>query len=183
VTDLTTIESVKQYLGKTDVADDGVLAALITSYSDWVRSFTNRDFTAASYDIWRNGRGGDTLWLPQWPVTGVALLEIEGVAIPAAPAWGAYGYRATDRAITLSGGIKFPLGTNNVRVQFSAGYAEVPDDIAQAVNELVALRYRMRDKLEWTSKSLAGETVSLNTRDMPASVATVLKQYANLVPL
>ena len=58
-----------------------------------------------------------------------------------------------------------------------AGREEGHADIAQAVNELVGLRYALRDKQGWNSKTLAGETVSFSTKDMPASVATILKQY------
>ena len=50
-------------------------------------------------------------------------------------------------------------------------------------NEIVGLRYTLRDKQGWSSKSLAGETVSLITKDMPASVATVLNQYRAVVPI
>jgi hypothetical protein len=53
----------------------------------------------------------------------------------------------------------------------------VPAEIAQACNELVALRYRLRDKLEWSTKALAGESVSLITKDMPAAVSTILNMY------
>ena len=181
--DLTTTAAVKAYIGKTDNADDAQIGTLVTAYSQWVRSWTNRDFNVQAYNLWRSGRGGVTLILPQWPLISVDALTIEGQAVSPASTWGAYGFRFTDRAITLSGGACFPPGANNINVAFTAGYATIPPDIAQAVNELVGLRYKMRDKLEWSSKSLAGETVSLVTKDMPASVATILKQYQNVVPL
>lgn len=182
--DLTTVAAVKAYIGKTDPGDDGVIAALVTSYSEFVRSWTNRDFTPGTYEIWRSGRGQTTLYVPQWPLTAVSLLEIDGKALSAAPSFGAYGYRLTDRSIELTGGAWFCSGANNIHVLFAAGSAVIPSDITQAVNELVALRYQLRgDKIGWTSKSLAGETVSLSQRDMPLSVATLLKQYSNMVPL
>lgn len=184
MTDFTTVAAVKSYIGKTDAGDDGVIGALITSYSQWVRSYTNRDFTVQSYDIWRSGRSGTTLYLPQWPVTAVALLEVDGRALAPAASFGDYGYRLTARSIELCGSARFCVGSNNIHVQFTAGSATIPWDIVQAVNELVALRYALRgDKIGWTAKSLAGETTSLSQRDMPASVATLLKQYVNPVPL
>ena len=181
--DLTTTSAVKSYIGKVDPGDDAVIASLVTAYSQWIRSWTNRDFTVQTYNLWRSGHGGDTLILPQWPIVSVQSLAIDGVAATAQASWGAQGYRFTDRAIMLGAGGVFCWGANNINVAFTAGYSTVPPDIAQAVNELVALRYKMRDKLEWSSKSLAGETVTLVTKDMPASVATVLKQYQNVVPL
>lgn len=183
MSDLTTVAAVKLYLGKTDSTDDALFAILVTAYSQWVRSWTNRDFSVQSYNLWRSGRGGATLILPQWPISSVTSLMIDGQAIPAQTTWGTYGFRFSDRAIDLDGSAQFSFGSNNINIGFTAGYTTAPTDIAQAVNELVALRYKLRDKLEWTSKSLAGEVVSLVTKDMPASVATVLRQYQNVVPL
>lgn len=184
MTDLTTSEAVKAYIGKTDFNDDVLLQSLISAYSQWVRSFTNRDFTVDEYEIWRSGRGGVTMLTPQWPIVDVSVVEVDGRSISAAPSFGAYGYRFTDRMVTLSGGATFAFGSNNVRIVYRAGYSEVPLDISEAVAELVALRYKMRgDNIHWMSKSLNGDTVTLNTRDMPAQVATILKQYANPVPL
>lgn len=180
--DLTTVEAVKQFMGKADAADDALLASMVAAYSQWVRSFTNRDFNVAAYDIWRSGRDSDVMMLPQWPIQSVEQVVIEGRVIPPASSFGAYGYRFDERQIVLSGA-RFPIGAMNVNIKFTAGFAVIPADIAQAVNELVSLRYKMRDKQEWVSKSLASETVTLNQRDMPASVATILKQYASKVPL
>jgi len=180
--DLTSTAAVKAYLGKSDPGDDAMLGSLVTAYSQWVRSFTNRDFDVQSYDIYRSGREQTKLLLPQWPLVTISLVSVDGVTIPAQTSFGGYGYRFTDRAIILDGAV-FAYGQDNIHVTFTAGYAVVPPDIAQAVGELVALRYRMRDKVEWSSKSLAGETVSLVTKDMPDSVKTVLRQYQNVVPL
>ena len=183
MTDLTTIAAVKAYIGKTDMADDAVLQQLVTGYSQFVRSWCSRDFNVQSYDLWRSGRGNVIMITPQWPITAVSAVVVDGTSIPAQASWGAFGYRFTDRSVVLDGGATFTMGASNVHISYSAGYTSIPADVAQAVNELVALRYRLRDKLEWSSKSLAGETVTLITRDMPASVATLLKQYQNVVPL
>ena len=174
--DLTTLASVKAYAGVAATIDDALLASLIAACSAWVRAYLGRDITANSYDIRRSGRGTQAIQLPHYPVTAVQLLEIDGAPIPAQIGWGRPGYRFDEIQIALDG-YRFMPGIANIRIQFSAGYASVPADLAQAVNELVTLRYRMRDKLEWSSKGLAGETVSLVQRDMPASVATLLDNW------
>lgn len=183
MTDLTTTAAVKAYMGLTIAGDDALIASLVSAYSTWVRSWTNRDFTVQTYDMVRSGRGQVVMLTPQYPITGVTSVTVDGISIPAAAAFGKYGFRYTDRMVVMDGGACFTIGSANVEIVYSAGYATIPADIAQAVNELVALRYKLRDKLEWSSKSLAGETVTLNTRDMPASVATLLRQYQNNVPL
>lgn len=183
MTDLTTLDAVKAYASISTSADDGVLKSMIAAYSEWVRSYTSRDFTVSNYDMWRSGRGSAIMLTTQFPINDVTLVEVDGTAIPRSPQYGSYGYRFTDQTVVLDGGACFTFGVQNVHIQFTAGYASVPVDIAQAVNELVTLRYRTRDKMEWNSKSLAGEIVSINQRDMPASVSTILRQYTNPVPL
>lgn len=183
MTDLTTVAAVKAYAGIASTADDALLASLVSAYSQWVRSFTNRDFTVGDYELWRGGRGQSVLLTPQFPIVDVTLVEVDGVAIPRATSFSGYGYRFSPRAIALSGGATFTVGIDNIHVTYRAGFATVPTDIAQAVNELVTLRYKTRDKMEWTSKSLSGEVVSINQRDMPDSVRTILRQYQNPVPL
>jgi hypothetical protein len=178
MSDLTTLDAVKLYLGLTTDADDPLLSALITSYSQWVRSYCERDFDSRAYEIYRSGRDATFLLLPEIPVTAIALLEIDGKAIPAQPAFGQYGFRFSSDRIVVEGGVRFCWGVENIRVQYTAGYATIPADIAQAVNEIVGLRYSLRDKQGWVSKTLAGETVALSQKDVPSSVKTVLDQYA-----
>jgi uncharacterized phiE125 gp8 family phage protein len=180
--DLTTVAGVKAYCGMDTDGDDAVIAALVTACSAWIRAWLNRDITIASYDIRLSGRGTCALQLPHYPIRTITLLEVDGQAIPARSSWGQAGYHHDDTQIALTG-YGFSRGIANVRIQYEAGYDVVPADIAQAANELVTLRYRMRDKLEWSSKSLAGETVSLVQSDMPASVATLLKSWQRVAAL
>lgn len=182
MTDLTTVAAVKSYSGITTSADDAVIQSLVSAYSDYVRTFTSRNFTADNFEIYRDGRNSMSMLLPEYPVIDVSLLEIDGKEILPQAAFGQPGYRFTDRQIFLDG-YRFCWGHGNVHVIFSAGYLTVPNDIAQAVNELVGLRYSNRDDQGWVSKQLAGETVTLNTKDMPASVMTILQKYARKVPM
>ena len=181
--DLTTLAAVKLYLTKVDNGDDAVIQSLITAYSEWVRSYTNFDFSVQAYNIWRDGKDFTQLAVMQWPIVSISSLTVDGRSIPPQASFGAYGYRFTEKNVILEGGARFTWGTENINLQYTAGFATIPADIAQAVTELVALRFKLRDKLEWKSKTLAGETVTLNTDAMPASVETVLSQYANRVPL
>jgi len=180
--DLTTLASVKAYAGITVTTDDALISSMITAYSAWIRTFLNRDITSASYDIRRSGRGTFAMLLPQYPITAVSLLEVDGRTIPAQSAWGQPGYYFDDIQIALEG-YCFPRGFSNVHIQFTAGYATVPVDIAQAANELVALRYKLRANMEWSSKGLAGESVTLITKDMPSSVQTILRNWRAVAPL
>ena len=180
--DLTTLASVKAYLGISGSADDALLSQLISACSGAVQSLLNRCIVSSAIEIWRDGRGGQAMTLPDYPVTEVFLLEIDGQAIPPSAGAGMPGYRFTDTKIVLDG-YRFTAGIGNVHIDFTAGYDEVPADIAQAVNELVAMRYKERDRIGHKSKSLAGETVAFITAAMPESVKAALAPYAQMVPL
>ena len=180
--DFTSAASVKAYLGITIATDDTLLATLVTAYSTWMRTFLNRTITSQQFTITRSGRDEQTMLMPDWPITAVSTLMIDGVVIPAQSTWGGYGYRFSDRAITLDC-LRFTRGVDNVSITFTAGYASVPADLAQACVELVALHYREKDRFGLASKGLAGETTAFITKAMPESVKAVLNQYARVIPL
>jgi len=180
--DLTTVASVKLYAGITSDADDGLLTSMVTGISAAVRSICNRDITTNTYDIVRSGRGTFAMQMPQYPISAVGLIEVNGQAIPMQPAWGALGYRFDEEQIVLNG-YCFERGYSNVHIQFTAGFPTPPTDIAETLNELITLRYRLRDKIEWSSKTLAGETVSLVQKSAPDWVKTVLSSYTRVAPL
>lgn len=180
--DLTTLDDFKAYAKVNATTDDALLRSMITAYSAAARSFMNRDITTASYSITRDGRGTQMLLLPQFPITAVSSVIVDGMPISAQTAFGLPGYRFTDTAIILDG-FRFTRGFGNVQVSFTAGYAVVPADIAEAVNEWVALRYKERDRIGHVSKSLEGQTVAFITKDMPDSVRRALNQRLSIAPL
>ena len=180
--DLTTLAAVKTYAGVQGTTDDALIGSLITAYSAWVRSWLSRDLLRTTYTVRLSGAGGASIQLPQYPIRSIASLSVNGVAIAAQPSWGASGYYFDSTRLYLEG-FSFSRGNGNVLVTFDAGLDVVPADLAQAVNELIGLRYATRDKQGWSSKTLAGETVSIVTKDMPDSVRTTLRQYQRVAPL
>lgn len=182
--DFTTLADVKAYAGITTSATDTVLQQLITGASAFLRSWMNRDIATPplAYSETFSGRGTFAILFPQYPAVSVQSLKIDGVPIPAAPSVGAAGYRFNETDLVLTG-FGFSRGMLNIEVAYTAGFSAVPADLAAACNELVTLKFRTRDKLEISSKSLAGETVSFTQRDMPASVATVLKNWRKVAPV
>jgi len=180
--DLTTLESFRVYCPGASTADDALLEQLITAYSAVIKSWLGRDILTDSYDITKSGRGTFAMQLPEYPIQSVELVQIDGITIPARAAIGQTGHTFDEEQIMLVG-YCFTRGAANVRIQFTAGYDAVPADIAQAANELIALRYKERDRIGHSSKSLAGETVSFITKDMPASVATLLKSWRKVAPI
>lgn len=181
MTDLTTLSSFKAYSGVVISTDDVAISNLITAYSEFTRSYCSRTFTPQAFSARFDGRNNTRQMLPEFPILTVTAVAVGTTTIAAQSTFGANGYRFDETTVMLDG-YRFTKGEGNVLIAWTAGFATIPPDLAQAVNELVGLRYTLRDKQGWSSKSLAGETVSLITKDMPASAKTVLDYYSRVVP-
>lgn len=181
--DLTTLDNVKAWFAPplTTTADDALLARLVTAASAFIQTWLGRTIAATSYSETRNGFGGTRLFLRHRPVVSVASLTIDGIDVPPAAGPGQPGYLFDDGSLYLAG-YAFSRGGQNVTVAYTAGYAATPPEIEQACIELVALRYKERDRIGQVSKNLAGEVVAFTQKDMPADVQTLLDQYRAVVP-
>ncbi len=180
--DLTTLTAVKQWLGLQNNADDALITSMVSQYSEAVQTWLGRDLLSHSVTEKRSGTGGAVMAFSDYPVTAVAAVAVNGQAIAASAGYGQAGYQFDDQFIYLTG-YAFPRGTNNVQLQYTAGFATTPPDIARAVIELIALRFKEKDRIGHSSKSLAGETVSYIVKDFPDSVRATLDKYKKVIPI
>ena len=174
--DLTTLAKVKLYLDLKMQDADPLLQQLITSSSAWIKNTLNRDVTQASYTQSFDGRGGKAICLPQYPVTAVSSVSVDGVALAASD------FVATDYGVELTSG-NFPRGAGRVTVAWTAGYATIPADLDQACVELVAWRYKEIPNLKTSSKIIGGENINFQTTAMPSQVEQLLRQWRKVVPV
>lgn len=161
-------------------ADEALLTRLLSAASDFAETYCNRQFSVTDYVEVRDGNGQARLSPFQYPITAIAGVTICDQAIPALSGTGG-GYFLAGRSIVLRGYV-FDRGTANVVLNYSAGFDVIPDAVQQAVIELVAMRYRERDRIGLSSQHAAGETTSYSLKDMPASAATLLAQYRAVAP-
>lgn len=165
--------------------DDALLARLITAASQFVQTWLQRRIAVSDWIEVRDGNGGKRLSFANFPVSAVLSLSIDGLAIPPAPAGGGFGagYVFSPTELALRGYV-FSRRAQNVVVTYTAGYTEVPPDIAQACIELVGQRYRERVRIGEVSKALmSGETVAFSQKDMSDDVKTLLAQYRAVAPV
>lgn len=110
-------------------------------------------------------------WLSDGGVTidGQALVEVDS--------------NPGDMEYSISDGVyTFNVGQANDEAVIT--YSYVPADINQAVIELVAERYKYRDRIGHSSKSLGGqETVSFQANTVPAIIKDMLNKYIRVVPV
>lgn len=178
VGDLTTLANIKGWFSPplATTNDDTLLTRLITAASQFIQAWLGRQLAIQSYTETRDGTGGQKLAFADTPVTAVSALSIDGQSIPPAPDPLSPGYVFSPTMLYLRG-FSFTPGVQNVSLTYTAGYAATPPEIEQACIELVALRYKERDRIGHVSKGVAGETVTFTQKDMPPDVLTILNQY------
>jgi hypothetical protein len=99
--------------------------------------------------------------------TGAALTRVSG-----SPAVGQYSVAA--------GVYTFNAGDASAAVLIS--YSYIPSDIEQACMEMVAERYKYKNRIGEVSKSLGGqETASFSQKDMPDFIKTMLQPYRKVI--
>jgi hypothetical protein len=185
--DLTTLADVKSWLQTGQNAfpttDDALLTRLITSASQYIQTWLNRQIAMADYLEVRDGTGGQGLQFACFPVSAVLSLAIDGQAVPPAISSNKTGYSFSPTQLTVCG-YRFNRGAQNVIISYTAGFSTTPPDVAQACIELVALRYRERTHIGEVSRALGGaETVSYVQKDMSDSIKTLLQQYRLVAPV
>ena len=183
-TDLTTITTLQLYLnpGSTDTS---LLQRLLSAASVAIQNYINRDIVTTSYTEVFDGVGGRVLVLPDYPITAVSALSIDGTAIPAGSVTVA-GYYFTKDKIILNG-YTFTRGNGNVAISYTAGYGTaaagtIPFDIEQFCISLVQYWLGLRARNGELSRSVGGQTITYSAADMPESIKTGLNQYKRVVP-
>jgi hypothetical protein len=198
--DLCTIEDVKAWLAiqPSVTSEDAILRRLISATSsDFLRTIKRLEITpAADYTEQRFGNGKTEMFTFHWPINSVASVTIDSIAISLSADGLADGYWLPTEPdpeqkmkINLTG-FCFTRNTRdwlrsvlrasqpNVVLVYNAGYAAVPSDIAQAVIDWVAYRYKGRQWIGQSSKHMnAGENVSFQNVLMPESTKAVAEKY------
>jgi hypothetical protein len=177
VSQLCQLTDVQTYLGDSASSSAVALDALIENASAFIEQYCNRTFALANYTETRNGNGGNRLFLLNGPVVSVTAVSVNGQTIAAAPSVMANGWVNDDSMVYLRGGC-FTRGFQNVTVAYSAGFATIPADVAQACIELVAEKFAKRNRIDKVSETLGTQqTQAYIQADMPARVKTALQPY------
>jgi hypothetical protein len=181
----TTLAEVKAYLNIKGTADDALLTSLIAAASGFIDNYTNRPggLAVAAYSDVRNGNGKAVMTMVNTPVQSVTGLIIDGEQMNQLPAPavgqipGSPFFAFNENTLMLKGAC-FTKGIQNVGVTYTAGYPTIPAEIDQACIDLVALKYKQKDRIGKTSEALTGiGTVAYLVRELPADIIQVLGSY------
>jgi hypothetical protein len=205
--DLMTLADVKAWLQTGQSAfpatDDALLTRLITAASQFIQTWLNRQIASQDWIEIRDGIGSalgpyDVRYqFAAFPVSAVSLVVVDGLRIPPVPASlpaqpdvavvstfaTQAGYLFTPTQLVIRGYV-VPRKAGCVTLQYTAGYAVTPPELAQACIELVALRYRERSRIGEVARAIGGgETVSYSQKDMSDSIKTLIQQYRIVAPI
>ena len=177
---LTTTSAVKAYKALTSTDLDALIASLVLRASAAIETHLSRKIESGAVIEYRDGNNGVTLPLREFPVSAVSAVYIDGQLIPSGGFTQA-GWRLSGRMLVLNG-FRFTVGSGNVQVNYTAGYAVVPPDIEQAAIETVLLMIERRSHIDVSSKSLAGETISFITAEITPSSQRLLAPHRRVAP-
>lgn len=179
--DLVTLAQAEQWLGVSSDTN-GVIAAIISAVSTSIQQYVSYNFASQDYDRSFDGLGTEHLMLPDRPVTAISLVQIDGHTIPAASGSSWKGYVFSDRRISLRG-YKFIRGSQNVRIQYTAGYDQIPADVQTATLMWVKAIYDAKDYGANVESYEAGDTKVAFTQSTPVGggFMTAMPPVVNLM--
>jgi len=177
---------------------ESVLTTLIASASVAIQNYCNRNFVlpAEDYEEAYDGDGDCELLLRKFPIssiTAVTIIEEDGTEVAINPTefrikaeTGLIRFKPDSTATYTY----FPHGFQNVRVEYKAGFEDVPEDVQQACVLLVCrLRQREKRDEEVVSESLGDYQASYSKQavagdagpaGLPDSVRTLLARYRDI---
>jgi hypothetical protein len=183
--EFTDTPKLKAYLriAITTTTDDGLLRTLADTANAEIAKALQRNILTASYTQTRNGTGTARLMLPNFPVTAVASVTLVGP--PSQPNAGApaqlltlgVDYTFDAYGLVLYHGAKWPKGTQNVAVVYTAGYNSMPADLIHAASKVGALRYRELERLGQKSKVIDTENITFDLSELPPDVLAIVERY------
>lgn len=108
--------------------------------------------------------------------------ELAGYQLDPRRGWLLRAIPYTDPELLHPEDLIWPVGINNFRVQYTAGYATVPEDVQEACAELVATYYQQRGRdLTLSSEEIAStyRYTAINFDQLPKRVVALLRPYRN----
>jgi len=180
---MVTLDAMKTYLSipLADTSKDTWVELLINAASDAIEKHCVRSFTQATYTHTLDGHQNNEVVLPQWPVTSVTDLRVDSDRVFGADTIkDAAEYTVIDGVLRLHTS-RFPEGSQNVRITYTAGYATIPSDLQLACMFYVEWSFRTQNdrRLGRTTTTKGNETVE-HVPGMPKEIREILEPWVNV---
>lgn len=169
---LTTLVQLKAHLDITASTWDTVLEQMIDGATDYIESmcgqrrFKSTTYTAKLFDgSPASDRCIRSIYLPHLPVTAVATVEYN-IGTPSNPSWQEF---LDDDWIFYEdrGEIRFasdlPVGRQNIRITYTAGYSTIPQDLEQLCIRLASREWNKRKSQGMSNENVGGMSINWQT--------------------
>lgn len=170
MSDLTTVDKVKQYLRINHQQDDLLIKRIITSSSDFIKTYTLRDILASNKVDKFTGFGNNFYLLKNYPINSIISITIDNNIL------NSNSYDFDDCEVYLKG-YNFSRNRLSNIIVYNAGYTECPYDLEQSVIELCGFKYKQMEHLDLKNKIIAQETVGFIVEEIPKFIKVVLDRY------
>jgi hypothetical protein len=180
---LTTLNTAKTYLKipLAETSKDVLVELWINAASQAIESECDRKLKAQAITEHHHGRKGNFALLREFPINSVTEVRIDQRAefVDASTLVAANEYQIADNAnciVFINRTV--PLGYNNLKITYNAGYSTVPSDLELACLSLVFWYDRLRtaDDIGKTTKSKGDESFSMS-QEMPKDVRDTINRY------
>lgn len=179
---LVTLIDTKQWLQITTATYDDLLNKLIPRASQIVESFTQRIFTSTEYKQIYDGSGDFELALNFYPLISV---EVLSMSLDKETKLYSDIIATTEILLQKPSGIvelydtAFSKGRRNIYIEYTAGYAAVPEDIQTVVLDLIYKKFKdiTKQRIGLSVKNVMSENVSYIYTDINPTNKKVLRAY------
>ena len=155
---LTSLTAVKEFLNIKEASEDALLLRLISAASSFIEIYCNRTFASAVYTETFDGNNFNYHVCQHSPVTA---------------------YVGDFDASCVYG--SFPKGRRNCTITYTAGYLSAPAELEQACIYLVGIKYKSREHIDVSTKSMGGENTTYISTEIPNAVKWTLTRYSSVI--
>jgi hypothetical protein len=170
---LVTLGDLKDALEITDGSQDTYLTSLINRATNIIEKYCNgRRFKETVYSNEEyNGIGGNFLNIKHYPIISITNIE-KRTGDFASPNWDSLDssfYKMLDTEGQIYYTLGFNAGIRNYRINYSAGYTDIPEDLQQACITLISY-LKNQEKTAGMQSETMGELSYIKTDDEKATI-------------
>jgi len=179
---LVSLAEQKVYMDKEGSDKDEILNVLLANMNDAVLTFLGRDIESTEYKELYSGSGDYELFLDNFPIISVEVLSQDISKDDKT-----YGDEidSDDQLLNKEAGFielfndTFTASRRNIYIEYTAGYATVPNDLKEVVEYLVYKRFLDVDnqRVGMTAKNIQGENVSFVFQDLTKVHRDIINKY------
>lgn len=179
---IATLEQFKQYLGITDDNKDALLQLILDGVNDLVLSYIGRTIEADDYEEIIDGNGQLFFVVENYPINEIMAISKNNWTI-ATPVWELLDestYTADGKSGTINFLFNLSRGFKNYKIEYNGGYETTPAWLVLAVLKMASKYWNTRTSDGIKSESVAGDSISFDTTQIPNDILVVLETYRNL---